>query len=257
MKIRTKFLFMVSVFFVSFLLFSSCGIPTIFYMTYTFVAGSTNDGNSIQNTFNFNDTYGDLSLVDVGTGPSLMMMYYVSDSSSAPEKSTIISDFKTTYGGNTTGKNISYTQNNPKILSSTYNSTNYALYPFSDSSDAIFSAPKYIANANSSNTPNFSFTLAKNSLSISPIQVDLALAFNSGSYTSQTLKNLLRFNGKPFTTVEVINDSIHFPEYASIDTDASGTSLYVHVYAAVSVASGSFSNIYWTGLEYLGYITLL
>ena len=242
MKMQKKLLRMASVFFVVFLLFAGCGIATYFYVGYSFSSGSDNE-TSVSGSFRFNDEFDNLEMIDVGTGPSLLLCYSLTDSDSIPS----FSSFSSTYIRNNNGKAVS----SPQVLSYTSNEVTYTLYTFSDDTSTAMKSPYYLASATDPIDSDIAFSLTKDS------NAELVFAESSGNYTlTGSSVNLRRYNGDTFSIdLDAIrNNETYFPDYSAITS--SSTQLYCHVYAAMSASKGSFNNIYWTSLHHLGYITL-
>lgn len=52
------------------------------------------------------------------------------------------------------------------------------------------------------------------------------------------------------------NEDAYFYHNLYTDYSTSQTTLYLHIYGAIYAGEGNFTNIYWSSLEYLGYIEL-
>ncbi|WP_319755826.1 hypothetical protein [uncultured Sphaerochaeta sp.] len=241
MKRRIPILSTASVFFIVLTLLSSCGIATIFtFGTGTVFTAGSFTGDKVALILDVDDSLGTLSLIDPGSGPSLMLFYTITDSPDNPQ------NFKTAF--NTTYKRDF---NGVQITSDAVLTVNeITLYRFSDTLGTTFQGPEYIATADVPTSPDFNCTLTQTAVSGSTVSMDLV--FDVGSYTIHNSPKLYRYNGKPFETdIKEVDES--FEDY-HIDDQSPG--MFLHIYGAVNVSKGSFNNIYWTDLVNLGYITL-
>jgi hypothetical protein len=247
MKMNRKLLPMVSVFF-CILILVSCGIATIFYVSYSFTAGS-DTGGSVSGTFYVSsDEYENLDYITDGTGPSLMLFYVLSDESTISQ-SAIISKFSTTYKTTPYGKIVS-TTSDPIVLST----DDYDLYAFSDTASTSFSAPEYIYTCNDPDENSLEFTLTTEGDSSS--LYDIAPTQDSSeNYTIQATGNLRRYNGDYFLsdTGEMDDEADYSTSVDSSEAKVNGE-YYCHVFGAFCVSEGEFNNIFWTSLVYLGYL---
>jgi len=256
MKRRIPILSTVSVFFIVLILLVSCGITTRFYIDSSIKKAEPSVSGSVAGTYSVNsDPFNNLSWIDVGSGPSVMLFYLITDEPNPP--SGIISTFNSTYQRNYAGIAIS----SDEIL--TVN--DYTLYRFSNDQGTEFKSPYYIASAVDPLNPDFTCTITKN-ISNGTL-ADMNLTFDTGAYTihNQSFSYgppptaaLRRFgNYGQFETdiFKVRGTPGNYPEYQEISSTAS--SMFIHIYAAVNVSpKGSFNNIYWTDLVNLGNITL-
>jgi hypothetical protein len=242
MKRRTTILSTASVFFIVLTLLVSCGIATIFmFGDGTILDDMGINGHEVGLTFSVDNAIGNLSDIDPGTGPSLMLFYTITGSR---DPVSFTDEFDSTYKRIYNGININSTLNEVLTVD------DITLYRFSDDQKTAFQAPLYIATANSRISPDFNCTLTKTAVSGSTVSMDLA--FDVGSYTIHNSPKLYRYNGKPFETdINVVDES--FEDY---HIDDQSSDMFLHIYGAVNVSKGSFNNIYWTDLVHLGYITL-
>ncbi|WP_320130876.1 hypothetical protein [uncultured Sphaerochaeta sp.] len=248
MKKMNKKLFLV---FVSFciLILVGCGIATIFYLEESIDAGS-DSVTSVSGEFTSADD--DLDLITTGTGPSLMLFYVLSDNSTIPY-SSIISSFSTTYINKPYGKIISPSLSAPILLTVTSGSI-YELFAFSDVNQTLFTAPDYITVADDPNNCSLEFTLTLEGDTTSGYDLGLSDTTDYG-YTPQTTNNLTRYNGENF--LASTSEMADVTDYAAVSTsDIIDSTYYCHVFAAMCVAEGSFNNIFWTELTYLGSLSL-
>jgi len=241
MKRRIPILSTASVFFIALILLVSCGIATIFTFGSgtVFTDGDTN-GDKVGLSLDVDDSLGTLSLIDSGSGPSLMLFYTITDSENPQNFKTA---FNTTYKRDFNGVQIT----SDAVL--TVN--DITLYRFSDTLGTTFQGPEYIATADVPISPDFNCTLTKTAISGTTVSMDLV--FDVGSYTIHNSPKFHRFNGQPFETASTEIRNSSFPDYFIGDTE---TNMYLHIYGAVNVSKGSFNNIYWTDLVNLGYIKL-
>ncbi|MBG0766210.1 MAG: hypothetical protein H0S77_01235 [Spirochaetaceae bacterium] len=258
MKRRTTILSTASVFFIALILFSSCGIATRFYIDSKIAPPTADSGiiippDSVMGIYKVNaDPLNNLDWIEVGTGPSLMLFYLITDKQNPP--SSIISTFNSKYQQNYAGMAIS----SDEVLTVTDDNINYTLFRFSDDQGTEFKSPYYIASAVDHNNPDFSCTLTKKEISESDEYVYMNLVFDptTSSYTIHQSSKLYRYNAQPFetklNTITTDNNPDLFKDYHLGDEPSD---MYLHIYAAVNV-SGSFNNIYWTDLAYLGHIPL-
>lgn len=243
MKMNKTLLLKASAFFLllSTLLFS-CGIPTYFYVVSNFSQGSGDD-SSVSGSFTFTDPYNNLSWIDTGTGPSVMLAYIVTYSQTTPSFSSL---FTSTYK-RSNNNGIPVTED--ELLSYVNGDNTYKLHRFSDNSGTVFTSPWYIAYANTPSTPDFAVTLTK------AVDNYIDLSFTSGNYSLSGSSRLARYNGSAFITeIQTIrNSEATYLDYTISDTEQT---MYCHIFAAVNVSQGDFSNNFWTDLKHLGYIKL-
>ncbi|MDD4036826.1 MAG: hypothetical protein PHF06_00445 [Sphaerochaeta sp.] len=233
MKMRNHILRMVSVFFLV-LMLVGCGIMTVFSIDYSFDSNTT--------TFTFTNPDNILSWIKQSTGPSLLLAYIVTDE---PANPTILSTkFNSEFRRNIVdGRMIS---SGSVILNTTSNNKEYTLYKLSDSNSNEFNAPYFFSTATNPLNPDIQFSVSLTSNNT------LQFTVISGSYTNPSLE-LTRFNGESFITVP--SEVADFPDYV-VSSTAVG-SLYIHVYAAINISEGDFSNKYWTRLESVASIQLI
>lgn len=251
MKMKRKLLPTVSVFF-CILILASCGIATLFFVSYSFTPGS-DTGDSVSGSFFVSsDTYNNLDLVKTGTGPSLMLFYVLSNSKTIPY-SSISNTFSTNYKKSPYGRIVTTSVSDPIVLTYTDSSgASFNLFAFSDTDRKLFSAPQYILSADVPSANNLEFSLSRSGNTASGYEI--IPIRDAGAYTFQTAGNLRRFNGTQFSSdTEDIQD-------ATVDYDTVDTSLiqdatyYCHVFGAMCVSQGDFNNIFWTNLTYLGHL---
>jgi len=248
MKMNKTLLLKASAFFLLLItLLFSCGIPTYFYVNYYFTKGSDLAIDTVAGKFTFTDTSNNLSWIDPGTGPSLMLAYCVTTSTNDPQ---FYSLFATKYK-RTNNNGIPVSED--ELLSYDNGGYIYRLHRFSDNNGIDFRSPQYTAYATNPNSPDFEVSLAKDS---STNLVDIS--FTSGNYSILGSTKLARSIGTSAfeTDIQKIKDQPgNFPDYTIIDA-STANKLYCHVFAAVNVSQGDFSNNFWTDLKHLGYIQL-
>jgi len=255
MKMRNHILRMVSVFFLV-LVLGGCGMAVIFYIdSYIDVTDNDTETTLSGSYVVRNDEFNNLSLIKDDTGPSLWLGYVVSDSYTISTTS-IVNLFNSTYGKNPYGRTIDpFSESDPAVLTLSDNS--YALFQFSDTNRSDdYAAPLYHATAVDHTSPEDTFTITKTD--VNSTYVEFTLAFDNAKFVSHVDGGILRrFDGSRFrnnvTYSEILsnNDLLDY----KISSTTSGK-LYCHIFAAMNVTEGSFSNIYWTNLAYLGYLQL-
>ncbi len=244
MKMHTRLLRMVSVFFCIITLFSSCGIATIFYLEDAKITKVDSDKTKVSGSIQVTDNKGELDKISPGKGPSLMLSYIITNSLNPPAFS---SPFLTNYR-----KQISngVPVRSQELLSVTSSSQVYRLHILSDESKASFRAPEYHALANNKTIVNETFHITR--IEEANSEYSLQLSFDSNLYTYKGIGNLRRFNGDPFSIDQskIIQREDEYPDYTITQP---GDKLYLHIFAAFSVTS---SNIFWTELTHIGNIEL-
>jgi len=239
MKMNKKLLLTASVFFVLVALIG-CGVATIFFNDVSYEKGTNLEDNQVKGTFKFvnNDS---LKMIAIGTGPSLLIGYTVTDTVDRTLfNSKFITEFNSRYRKDGHfGRAVSSSE----ILSVTNEDTQYSLYQLSDSGGEVFRSPLYVASADDPLSPDCSYTIE--------LKVDNTLQLTIPSYDVH-YDDLQRFSGAVFTKIGA--NSTSFPDYTISDTP--GT-FYIHLYGAMNVSEGDFSNIFWSPLSYLGTIQLL
>ena len=252
MKINKKILLIASVFLY---IFVSCGIPVIFSIESALSAGK-DSGTSVSGKYHVSsDEYNNLDLVEIGTGPSLMLFYTINQGTLVSTlQSQIINAFNTQYRKN--GIGVVVPQQKIPVLSVTYDTKVYNLYPFSDATGpSAFSSPKYLLAANNPQNNALQFSVSRTQVPTTQYTLDLTVnSVTSDPYSSQILGNsLVRYNGQKFeTSSTIINSNMLDYSNAMDSTD----DYQCHIFAAMCVAEGSFNNTYWTPLVYLGNIML-
>jgi hypothetical protein len=245
MKMIQKLLHKASVFFLAtLLLLTGCGIATYFYVISAVTAGSDSI-DSVSGSYAVSNYAENLSLITVGGGPGLLLCYTVTDSANTP--SSISTAFSSQYIRNNNGIAVT----NDLVLESTSNH----VYQFSDSTGTKFRAPGYVLLADNPTSVDISFKLQRAADSSDSSLRILNLSVTNGSYSMNGTGELRRYNGTsfPLQASTIIANPDSYPDYQVSETSKT---LYLHVFAAMSITEGSFSNIYWTQLVHLGYIEL-
>ncbi len=253
MKMRNHILRMVSVFFLV-LVLGGCGMAVIFYIdSYIDVTDNDTETTLSGSYVVRNDEFNNLALIEDDTGPSLWIGYMVSDSSTISSSSSIINLFASTYGKKPNGRTIDkISLSNPAVVSASDRS--YALFQFSGiNSSNDYAAPLYHATAVDHTSPEDTFTITKTD--VNSTHVEFTLAFDNAKFVSHIDGGILRrYDGTQFPNDVPYSEKGAFPDYF-YSTNPSNE-LYCHIFAAMNVTEGSFSNIYWTSLAYLGYLQL-
>jgi hypothetical protein len=235
MKMNKKLLLTASVFFVL-LVVLGCGLMTVFYIDPTISRLSK------ENTFSISisDPHNNLSWIDNGEGPSLFLGYIVTDNQDIDYYS-LTNEFSKQYIKKPFGNHIKSSYATGPILD--IESKSLKLFAFSGTTLAI---PDYHATAIKTDKTSETFT-------ITPVNdgsgsIDFRITLDKGHY-SLNQSSLVRYNGQPFTQDGTGNlDYILPPEI--------GSSKYCHFFAALNAGKGTFNNIYWSDMKYLGYIEL-
>lgn len=246
MKMNQKLLHKASVFFLAtLLLLTGCGIATYFYVISAVTAGSESI-DSVSGSYAVSNYAENLSLITVGGGPGLLLCYTVTDSEDTP--SSVATAFSSQYIRNNNGIAVT----NDLVLET----TNNHVYQFSDSTRTKFRAPGYVALADNPTNVDISFKLQRAADSLDSSLRILNLSVTNGSYSLKGTGELRRYDGTSFPMLAstILSDKESFPDYQVSETPKE--TLYLHVFAAMSITEGSFSNIYWTQLTHLGYIVL-
>lgn len=251
MRMRIHILRLVSVFFLV-LVLAGCGIAVIFYITSSIVPGDDTI-TTLSGTYSVtNDEFNNLALIEEDTGPSLWLGYVVSDSYTISTTS-IINLFNSTYGKKPYGRTIDpFSESDPAVLTLSDNS--YALFQFSDTNRSNdYAAPLYHATAVDRTSPEDTFTITKSDIDSTHIQ--FTLAFANSKFDSHIDGGILRrYDGTQFRNDVPYSEKGAFPDYFYSPNPSN--ELYCHIFAAMNVTEGAFSNIYWTNLAYLGVIQL-
>jgi hypothetical protein len=249
MKMNKKLLLTASVFFVLVALIG-CGVATIFFYKVSHTEEKNQPNTVVKGKFEFVNedllTNDPLKMITMGTGPSLLIGYTVTDTVDRnPFNNKFITEFNSRYRKDGHfGRAVSSSE----ILSVTNEDTQYSLYQLSDSGGEVFRSPLYVASAKNPLQPDCEYTLT--------LQDDNTLKLEVIEYNSWNSDNLCRYNGQIFETTisSILTNATKYPDY-SLPTSSS--TLYIHLYGAMNVSEGDFSNIFWSPLSYLGTIQLL
>lgn len=249
MKMNKTLLLKASAFFLLITLLFSCGIPTYFYVNYEFIKGSGLASDTVTGEFKFTDTYDNFSWIISGTGPSVMLSYIVTSSPSIPSFNSL---FSSTYK-NKRSSNNGVAVEDDALLTYDSGGYTYTLHRFSDENGTEFDKPHYTAYDNNHSALKIKIILTKTNDNF------MNLVITDGNDTSPTYpylysgsQRLARFDGSTFLDSFPSNTS-NYPDY-TILSEPEG--LYCHVFAAVNVSQGLFTNNFWTDLKHLGYIQL-
>lgn len=227
----------------AFLLFSGCGIPTLFNVT-TKIETITNSDTEINAKITVTDTER-LDWITPNRGPSLMLAYVITNEASLPSNSAI-SQFSTLYVRKPNGRNvITIDVYENGLFPNASDELTQSIFPFSDLGKNKFRSPNYMATAKDRTDPNSKFTLK--------LEGDhLTFSFDDDSYQVYSfLKTLHRYNGEPFVKTEGVSGK----DYYLGDSNDSSV-LYIHIFSALNVTEGDFNNVYWSELVNIGSIKL-
>ena len=248
MKMKKTLLLKASAFFLLITLLFSCGIPTYFYVIPKFSQG-TGDSSNISGTFTFSDPYNNFSWIETGTGPSVMLAYIVTSSPSIP---SFRSQFSSSYK-NKRANNNGVAVEEDALLTYDNGGYVYKLHRFSDENFTVFDKPQYTAYDNNHNALTVKIILSKNADNFLNLTItDGNDSLPAYPYTYSGSQSLARFDGSAFLD-SYPNNTGDYPDY-TILSEPDG--LFCHVYAAVNVSQGDFTNNFWTDLQYMGYIEL-
>lgn len=231
---------------VSFFAFSSCGIPVLFSAE-TSIKATEND--TITATITIDDELGNLALINSGTGPSLFLAYIVTHTGEELEiRSKIISAFRTTYQGTmNNGRQVPTHSEEPILISKDDADDPYRLYILSK---RTISRPTFHATSKIPINPNTTVQIASVPGSESNTTI-LSLTWTAGDEYTINTPYLVRYNGSEFSN----DGGEEFPDYL-LPEPSSFPNRYCHIFAAINVSDGKFTNIYWSDLTYLGAVKL-
>ena len=252
MKKRNLLILMISAFFV----LTGCGIPNIFTIGSSISVPSGNiTNNSITAQYRVTQSHPEeLTKINPAHGPKIFLGYVITgekDTFSGVSASTIQAAFEKKAGTMPTKgrhfNSLAYREGEG-ILTLKVNDLDYVVYPFSDRNGTEFTSFRnyhiaykglnHISSANMLAT-DFMLTFSKD--------FSLNLINDHGNYTAQFTGNLYRFKG---TSFETINTN---------QADVKATDLHeawIHIFAAVNISEGYFTNIYWSPISYLGSIKI-
>ena len=201
-----------------FLCLVACGVPTYLIPDTAKIARISNDKTEINFTVQYSAPSEDPSKDSVG----LLILYYLGDSTNSAS-SSINGKFLNAYRP-TKYDGISIPlSDNTTVLSYTYSDISYDIYALEINSEHV-------------NAPYYDLTLKDNPETLTiklTYDDDLRVIFLECA-EDQTLNRV-------FTLYE------NFP---ALDTNT------LHIYAAISVQSTNYSNIYWSDLQYAGPISM-
>ena len=252
MKKRNLLILMISAFFV----LTGCGIPNIFTIGSSISVPSGNiTNNSITAQYRVTQSHPEeLTKINPAHGPKIFLGYVITGEESTFDgfsSTTLQTAFEKKAGKTPNGRHITkqayYLEKG--IFTVDKDDVSYKIYPFSDSKQSKYTSPDYhiayqdsapIADANKLNTD---FTLTFNQTS-----KDIELTLTNSTYKNQLEDgNLRRFEDQDFES----------PNNVDSDVVGEGTgNWYVHIFAAVNISQGYFTNIYWSPISYLGSIKI-
>ncbi|HZJ87846.1 MAG TPA: hypothetical protein VFC80_01690 [Sphaerochaeta sp.] len=211
----------------------------------------TDDATTVSATISISDPEGNLGLVEQGKSPSVLLSYMVIDQpleTNDTRISAIRSAFKKEYQRSSfIGAQIPITKQTP-ILEKEDGDEPYRLYALSAAT--MKGPPHYHATADTPNNPNATITLSSSKIAGTEDNTVISLQVTSGGYTIHQ-SELYRYNGAPFT-VSGVGEG--YPDYLLFDPPWENR--YIHVFAALNVSDGDFTNIYWSDLVFIGSIEL-
>lgn len=212
-------LMVASVFLTLLALLTSCGVPTYIVPTVKFTQVSSAD-----QTTSFTVSYSsDSSVAGSVDKIGLLLVYYLDDSSNAnSEKSRIPSNFKSTYITATNDGRVVYLSDiDDPVVNYTYNNVEYNAYAFT-LNGSVVEAPyyTYLSTAGLDNTAD--------------VTLNIELTYDNDE-----------------KSVKLQDDSTLF--YLGFDSNFDPSeNEYIRVFAAISVQSDNFSNLFWSPLTYVG-----
>lgn len=237
-------------------IFVSCGFPNYFYLDQKRISfRNTDSSQKLDNETNFslnitsNPTAdGDLNKLE--TGPGLLLLYYINDSSITPYSSDFQSLFKSQFQGT-----------NKLGISSGSNNEDSVPFLVHKTSDMNLNLCAFYKNSALAKNPNFHLNLDRRTE-----EGNINYKFKLMLDTDQTLKlyytnnseiteedsfvTLTRFNNLPFdnTGISSLVDADYNPDIIKVGE------YYIHIYAATTCQVGSFTNPFWSDLKHVGYI---
>ena len=201
-----------------FLCLVACGVPTYLIPDTAKIARISNDKTEINFTVQYSAPSEDPSKDSVG----LLILYYLGDSTNSAS-SSINGKFLNTYRP-TKYDGISIPlSDNTTVLSYTYSDISYDIYALEVNSEHV-------------NAPYYDLTLKNN-----PETLTIKLTYDDD------LRVIFIECAEDPTLNRVFTLYENFP---ALDTNT------LHIYAAISVQSTNYSNIYWSDLQYAGPISM-
>lgn len=250
------------IFYVSFFMLVSCGIPTNIYLkegitneegvSYYQFSLPTEDTDSYITTLTFNLV--DDSFVVEGT-PSICYFYSIfpSDLSGLTEasySSKIITQFNSIYAS-LPGRRLDSNQSDSSVLNIDYNNNKIKLFKFNynDTEQKALSYLTTIKSLNYNQEYEVKFKIQNLNNGKFNFEEYNSSLFESLDSTGNTIETenitLARYNNNPFKTSSIDDDDSDY-------TIISNSNYYkVIVFAALTV-EGQFSNIFWTNLHKVG-----
>ena len=195
-------------------LITSCGIPT--YLT------EVNATITASNASTFSLHYDSESVSADSDKVGLLLLYYIGDSTNSA-KSSVKTQFKnkfrpTQYDGSTVNAEA-----DTPVLTFNSSNTTYDFYAFETGSGVV-------------EAPLYTWQIQDN-----PGNYSVELTYDETQKTvNMTVKNSL------LVTVSEITLVLHDDFEPSLENN------YIHIFGAVSVQGKSYSNIYWSDLQYCG-----
>jgi hypothetical protein len=237
MKMKHKLLLLASVFFMLF--FANCGIPTLFNVTTT-ITRTSYTNTAIEFKVTISDKNDNLEMIENGKAPSLLLAYIVTDLPDINYRS-IATEFSKQYQRTPHGIQIDRRFDDRPILESA--DGDLKLFVFSGPQ---LEKPLYHATAKNPMSPNETFKI---SLESNPDEsFNLKLTSIDSTYNVK-VTSLVRYNGSNFEAPGLKDDLDYIVPETNLDR-------HCHIFAAINVGEGTFTNIYWSDLTYLGSLAL-
>jgi len=197
-----------------FLCLVSCGVPTYLIPDTTKITKISDSKDKIQFSVQYSAPSEDPSKDSVG----LLLLYYLGDSTNSAS-SSINSKFLSKYRPTKYDGSSIPLSDNTTVLSYTYSDISYDIYALEINSEHV-------------NAPFYDLTIDDN-----PAYLTIELEYDEDARVIE-----LRCAEDP-TLDTVFTLYENFP---ALDTNT------LHIYAAISVQSSNYSNIYWSDLQYAG-----
>ncbi|NLZ76787.1 MAG: hypothetical protein GX911_02330 [Spirochaetales bacterium] len=250
MKKRIGPVLIVSAFFV----LLGCGIPTIFTIQSSIKVHLKEETKTTARYTVSQGASEELGRIDPEHGPKILLGYAITASDATFDgfsSSRLRTAFEEKAGKAPYGRHIRSGAYADGIFSvkDAYDNE-YVVYPFSDTSGGTFTSPNY--HVMYSDPTKALITLKAR------IETDVVLEYikdegiftvttTNPLYKNRTNDELTRIQQKRFSSIQSEDADV-----ASYDP----SDMYVHLFAAINISQGDFTNIYWTDIAYLGSIRI-
>ena len=192
---------------------ASCGIPT--YLTEVNAKITSNADPSFSIHYDSESVSKDTDRV------GLLLLYYVEDSSANSAKNLVNTQFNTKYRPTQyDGITVNVEADTP-VLSFKSSDSNYEFYAF-ETGSGVVQAPLYTYQIDD-NPANYSVSF---------------------EYEASTKNIEMKVKNSLLVDIETVTLSLHDDFEPTLDNN------YIHIFGAVSVQGKSYSNIYWSDLQY-------